>query len=292
MPLRHLGERFGAIHLGHKADGFSADDEELLETLALEAALFIALSRRHRSVQLATADLDALVQTASGAVLVLDAATGDVRSVNREARRIMESLGIPDLSQSGLPEGVVAIRGGGREIVLDGPSLSGILCDAELVFGERVEIRGPGGESVAVLVNATPVRSGAGEVESLVVTMQDRTPVDELERQRAEFLGMVNRGLQAPLSTIKGSAATLLDESQDLDPADMRQFFRLIDREVDHMREMIGNLLDAARIESGTLPLNLEPADVAALVDQARPPSWPAEAGRTCGWNGPCPCPG
>ena len=40
------------------------------------------------------------------------------------------------------------------------------------------------------LVNATPIRSEEGEVESVVVTLQDMTPLEDLERLRAEFLGM------------------------------------------------------------------------------------------------------
>ena len=48
-----------------------------------------------------------------------------------------------------------------------------------------------------------------GEVESVIVTLQDMTPLEELERLRAEFLGMVSHELRAPLASIKGSAATL-----------------------------------------------------------------------------------
>ena len=50
----------------------------------------------------------------------------------------------------------------------------------------------------------------------------------------------------------------------------MMQFFHTIDRQADHMSGMINDLLDVARIETGTLPVNPEPVLVAALVDQAR----------------------
>ena len=50
----------------------------------------------------------------------------------------------------------------------------------------------------------------------------------------------------------------------------MRQFHRIIVDRADHMRELIGDLLDAARIETGALPVDPEPVDVAALVDRAR----------------------
>ena len=50
----------------------------------------------------------------------------------------------------------------------------------------------------------------------------------------------------------------------------VRQFFRIILDQADHMHALVGDLLDVARIETGTLPVGPEPAEVAALVDRAR----------------------
>ena len=100
--------------------------------------------------------------------------------------------------------------------------------------------------------------------------MQDMTAVEESERLRAEFLAMVSHELRMPLTSVRGAATTLLEAAQDLDPAEMRQFHRIIIDRADHMRELVGDLLDVARIETGTLPVDPEPVDVAALVDRAR----------------------
>jgi len=123
---------------------------------------------------------------------------------------------------------------------------------------------------VTVLLNATPIRSDDGEVESVVVTMQDMAAVEEQERLRAEFLAMVSHELRAPLTSIKGSAATVLDSALDIDPAVVRQFFRIIGDQADHMHRLVSDLLDVARIETGTLAISPEPAEVAALVGRAR----------------------
>ena len=70
---------------------------------------------------------------------------------------------------------------------------------------------------------------------------------------------MVSHELRTPLTSIKGSADTLLEESGKLDPAEMRQFFRIIRDQTLHMRGLISNLLDVARIETGTLPVDPQP---------------------------------
>ena len=74
---------------------------------------------------------------------------------------------------------------------------------------------------------------------------------------RAEFLGMVSHELRAPLTSIKGSAATVLRAARVLDPAEVVQFFRIIDEQANRMDSLIGDLLDASRIETGSLSVTL-----------------------------------
>ena len=81
---------------------------------------------------------------------------------------------------------------------------------------------------------------------------------------------MVSHELRLPLTSIRGSATALLDDSSDLDPVELHQFLHIIVDQVDHMRELIGGLLDVARIETGTLPVTPEPAEIASLVDRVR----------------------
>ena len=135
---------------------------------------------------------------------------------------------------------------------------------------EEIIIGVPDGRNVTVLLNATPIMSEEGELESFVVTLQDMTALEDLERLRAEFLGMVSHELRAPLTSIRGSADTLMDAQDSLDPAEMRQFHRIIREQADQMQGLITDLLDVARIDAGTLAVAPESSDVAVLVDRAR----------------------
>ena len=121
---------------------------------------------------------------------------------------------MPEGSPEELLDVITCRRGDGREVTL-----------AEFPDGAPVEQPRDGahrgddalghldGRSVRTLVNATPIRSADGAVESMVVTMQDLAPLEELERQRAEFLSMVSHELRTPLVSIKGSTATVLGAS-------------------------------------------------------------------------------
>ena len=135
---------------------------------------------------------------------------------------------------------------------------------------EEIELSVPDGRRVTTLINATPIHGEDGAVASVVVTMQDLAPLQALERMRAEFLGMVSHELRVPLTSIKGSTAAALGTARLVAPAETREFFRIIDDQADCMIGLIADLLDAGRIEAGTLSVAPEPSAVAALVDQAR----------------------
>ena len=158
----------------------------------------------------------------------------------------------------------------GSEVALAELPLVRALGNATTMRAEEIVISVPDGRSVSALINVTPIGTEAGEIVSVVVTIQDLAPLEELDRLRAEFLGMVSHELRAPLAAIRGSASAVLGAAPALPQAEVRQYLRIIDAQADHMQGLIGNLLDAGRIEAGTLSVAPEPSEVAALVDGAR----------------------
>ena len=271
-PMRHRGADVGSFFLSEKAGGeeFTDDDEEVLVLFASQAAAAVVNARAHRGEQQARANLEALIETSPVGVVVLDAERGRAVSFNREARRIVESLRTPGRPIEQLQEVIRVRRADGQEVSLDEFPLAEQLCTGESVRAEEVVLSVPDGRSVRTLVSATPIRAEGGAITSVVVTMQDLAQLDEIERMRAEFVGLVSHELREPLTAIKGAAATLLEEAAALDPAEMREFFRIIAEQAKHMRGLISDLLDAGRIDSGTLSVAPEPSEAAELVERAR----------------------
>ena len=271
-PILHQGVRVGNIYVATDTAGgeFTREDEETLVMFAAQAAQVIANARRHRDEKRARAGLETLIDTSPVGVAVFDVGRDAPVTFNREARRIIDDLRAPEQPLEDLLGLMTIRRADGREVSLMEFPLAEVLSASEKVRAEEIVMEAPNGRSVTVLLNATPIRSEEGRVESVVVTMQDMTSLEEVERLRAEFLGMVSHELRMPLTSIWGSVMAMLDGTEDLDPAEMRQFLRIILDQAGSMRDLIGDLLDVARIETGELPVNPEPAEVAALVDRAR----------------------
>ena len=272
VPIRHGGERVGTLFVAENEEGgaFTREDEETMVMFASQAAMVITNARRYRDEQRARADLETLIKTSPVAVAVFEARTGQVVSSNREAERLLDGLRIQDRTLEELLD-VVKVRSADEQ---DSPmaalSATHLLNSGETVRSQEVVVEGPNGQRVTVLVNATPIRSDDGSVESLVVTGQDITHLAELDRQRSDFLAVVSHELRAPLAAIKGSAATVLGDTLALDRAEMVQFFRIVNQHADQMNGLVSDLLDVARIRTGTLQVTPVPTQTTGLVDQAR----------------------
>ncbi len=200
-----------------------------------------------RRIARTRADLETLIEASPAGVAIFDARTGRPVSFNREAARIVAALGRPGQPPERVIESMTCRFADGRELALarlPRPEPAGVAA----LRAEEIVLSVPDGREVRTLVNAVPIRGDGGEVESVVVTLQDLGPMEKAERRRAELLGTAAHELRAPLIAIKGSAATVLGAEPALDRAEMLQFFRIIDEQADLMRGLVADLLAPAAV--------------------------------------------
>ena len=270
-PIRRMGEAVGNLYLAEKEGGgeFTQEDEETIVMFASQAALAITNARRYRAEQQAKTDMEALINISPVGVLVFDAKTGHLVSVNEETRRIAGTLRGRGRALETFIDLLTFRRADGREIPFDDLPVTRALRTGKTVRAEEVVIHLEDGRAITTLVNARPIRSEDGEITSVVATLQDITPLEEMERQRAEFLGLLSHEMRTPLAAIKGSIATLLGSPSSLDYEASRQFLRIIDEQTNLMNDIINYLQDVTRIQAGTLPVDVEPLDVREVMEQA-----------------------
>ena len=136
------------------------------------------------------------------------------------------------------------------------------------------------GATVWVRVTVSLLRDAKGEPRSVVGVVEDITEhlkLEEAERAReaaeasnrakSEFLSRMSHELRTPLNAMLGFAQLLeLDTRYPLAPA-QQPWVAQIQQAGWHLLEMINDVLDLSRIESGNLRLHLETLDLAELID-------------------------
>ena len=108
-------------------------------------------------------------------------------------------------------------------------------------------------------VDAVPLGGG------LVLSLHDITALRRIERVRRDFVANIGHELRTPLTSIKLLSETLATGTVD-DPATTREFAAQIEREVDHLSQLVDELLELSMIESGETRLSIEPLDPEELV--------------------------
>jgi len=101
-----------------------------------------------------------------------------------------------------------------------------------------------------------------------LLLVQDLTRLRRLETVRRDFVSNLSHELRTPLASLKALAETLQGGALD-DPPAARRFIDQIHTEVDALTQMVTELLELSRIESGRLSLDLEPVAAYDLLDSA-----------------------
>lgn len=85
-------------------------------------------------------------------------------------------------------------------------------------------------------------------------------------RLQEDFISTITHELRTPLGFIKGYTTTLLRSDTNWDQETQQEFLRIIDQEADRLQELIENLLDSARLQSGNLRMDFQAVRLETLV--------------------------
>jgi two-component system phosphate regulon sensor histidine kinase PhoR len=129
---------------------------------------------------------------------------------------------------------------------------------------ERLPRLSPRGRAFEVISYALRTDDVEGRVGAVALFF-DVTRIEKLEETRREFVANVSHELRTPLTSIKASAITLMDGTDD--DVEMRErFLGTIVRQADRMTALVSDLTDLSKIETGAIELDVRDVDVAALA--------------------------
>jgi two-component system phosphate regulon sensor histidine kinase PhoR len=128
------------------------------------------------------------------------------------------------------------------------------------------------GPNLFLRVVVTPFLRGEGR--GYLVVLQDLTELRRLQTVRQDFVSNVSHELRTPLASLRALVETLRDGALD-DPPAAHRFLDRMEVEVDALTQMVEELLELSRIESGQVPLRLSPTlpstVILPAVDRLRP---------------------
>jgi len=103
------------------------------------------------------------------------------------------------------------------------------------------------------------------EERYFAVLIEDMTEQHRLERMKRDFVANISHELRTPLTSVRLLAETLEDVI-DTDPDKAQMFVEKIEKEVEYLSELVAELLELSRIESGQIIMTIEPVAAEQLV--------------------------
>ncbi|MFO7698771.1 MAG: ATP-binding protein [Anaerolineae bacterium] len=197
-------------------------------------------------------EADAILEHMADGIVITDA-TGRIQLINRAAQRILGTDANDALGHS-LPQ--IARE---EEIIL---VLRACLREKKEQY-ELVELTG---HNRFLQVIATPVAAVNGA--RCLLVLQDLGQVKRLETIRRDFVSNISHELRTPIASLRALIDTLRGGALQ-DPPAATHFLERMDTEIDDLTQMVEELLELSRIESGQAPIRLEPVAVADVLEPA-----------------------
>lgn len=116
------------------------------------------------------------------------------------------------------------------------------------------------------------IDQAAGSIYTMVLLTAEAAARREAERAnqlKMRLLATISHELRTPLTSIKGFASTLLAEDVEWDAGSQKDFIQTINAEADKLTELIEQLLDVSRLDSGTLKIVREPHHISDIMEEA-----------------------
>lgn len=246
--LRNMLERVQGALARSREGTMQAQDEQDLSVLA--GGVQDLAQRWRRASDEANAErsrLSAVLDSLNEGVLAIDA-HGRVTGANPAAVRLLQVQGSP------LGRSLVDIVRAAAIVSIVRGALSG-----ETDESAEVELH----DGQFLMATARPLHGQAG----CVLVLHDLSAMRKLERVRRDFVANVSHELRTPVTIIRTNAESLADGALD-DPNVAPVFLQAILRNTVRLGQLINDLLDLSRIESGRQVLRVQACDLRAATER------------------------
>lgn len=255
LPMYNGNEILGAIFFFHDHEQeISGSMARFLQSFAAWAAIAVKNARLYEAVSAEKRRLNAIIQQSADGVMILDRAL----NISEMNRSLANMLGITTEKARGHAH---------RDVikwatVRSKTDLYRAIADGWPVQGESSlyvegDYKKRNGSLVTLGITYAPLLNDKGQTTSVIANVRDLTRFREEEQLHKTFISVVSHELKTPVSIIKGYAGTLMRDDVEWPREIQHEYLETITEEADSLTDLIDNLLEASRLQSGTFSLDL-----------------------------------
>jgi PAS domain S-box-containing protein len=264
LPMVIAQELVGVVYIFVARGGaFGPNAIKLLQSFADQAAIAVQNARLYEAVSTEKLRLDAILRHSADGILIL---TSDlsVESVNLS---LAAMVGIdPENTKELRHEDIIRWLRREPGLDLSEAIAGGWPLDERSVLYVEGDLCRQDGTGISVGITYAPLFNTRSRLLNIIANVRDITRFRAAEEAKSTFVSVISHELKTPVSLIKGYASTLRREDASWDVKVVRDGLQVVEEEADRLAELIENLLDATRLQSGKLALQFEPVQLDDLA--------------------------
>ena len=256
LPMQQGDIVAGMIYVFQEQNFVFGDDAgKLLQAFADQAAIAVKNARLYEQVNSEKHRLDAILENSADGIMILDPQM-NIQSFNRALANMLgkkASEAIGRLHDDVIHWVNLRTDHDLKEAVENGWPMPG---SANLYV--EGDIKTTNGDIVSLGITYSPLRNTRGRLLNVITNVRDLTQHRREEELQKTFISVVSHELKTPVSIIKGYAGTLKRPDAKWTTETRNEYLSVIEEEADSLTDLIDNLLEASKLQSGTFSLNLK----------------------------------
>ena len=255
LPLIARKQVLGVIFIFRNYAGvFSTNDTALLQSFADQAAIAVFNAKLYSQVSQEKRRLDALLDSVADGILILDS-NHTIEHNNPAFSRMMNLPSSQILGHH--HDEIVRLYKPKNNQTLEMSEAGGwpLTPNATLYVEGDLERLTAG--RIPVGITYAPLLTSEGKLMNIIASFRDITRFREADELKSTFISVVSHELKTPIALIKGYVSTLRREDVVWEREVIEDSLQVIEEEADRLTGLIENLLDASRLQAGSLSINL-----------------------------------
>ncbi|HUS93705.1 MAG TPA: ATP-binding protein [Patescibacteria group bacterium] len=255
LPLLSGETLIGMIYV-FQTDSYriNTDAANLLQSFADQAAIAVKNARLYQAVIDEKQRLDAILEQSADGIMILDRNLTIARFNNSLGR--MTGLHPADVVNE-RHQDIVRWKKLRTELTLEAAVSNGWPLPGAAQLYVEGDLRRSEGDEISLGITYAPLLNSRGAMTNIIANVRDLTRYREEEDLQRTFISVVSHELKTPVSIIKGYAGTLGRPEAHWPQEVLQEYSAVIEEEADRLTELIDNLLEASRLQSGTFRLEV-----------------------------------
>jgi len=266
LPMIAREQVVGMIFIFRNYAGrFSTNDQALLQSFADQAAIAVRNAQLYTQIRREKQRMDTLLDSAPDGILILKA---DHR-IERCNPAFARLYGAPLSEIVGeLHEDIIQWQQVDHGPTLEQAEAGSWPLTATATLYVEGDLKRKDKPPLPVGITYAPLLSSEGQLINIIATVRDISHFREADELKSTFISVISHELKTPVALIKGYVGTLRREDAVWDREVIEDSLEVIEEETDRLTELIENLLDATRLQSGSLTLNRSDVSLKILAER------------------------